>query len=141
MIALDSNIYASIIVRDEFYDKCLELVRTHVTTGIATVDLAFVEAANALWKSVSVLKRIPPDEAEPRVEALKRLLRKTSTIHTSEELLDEAVRVATQHDITVYDALYIALARKLDVRLASTDENLYQKLRDTTLKDTVLLIK
>jgi predicted nucleic acid-binding protein len=141
LIVFDSNIYASIIVRDRFCNKCQGLVRKHVSTGIATVDLAYVETASALWKSIAILDRIPADEAKLRVEALKRLLHVTSTIHASEEILEPSIRVAIQNRITVYDALYIALAETLNAKLATTDEELCQKLKDTPLRDITLLVR
>jgi len=48
MLVLDSSIYASIIVKDEFYEACKELVRQRS----ATLDLSFDESANVIWKHI-----------------------------------------------------------------------------------------
>ncbi len=141
MIVFDSSIYASIIVGDEFYEKCLRAFRTYLSKGIATLDLAYAEITNTLWKHILLLRRIPREEAKYRTKIIRQLLSKTSTIYTCEELLEETIEIAIHHNITIYDALYLSLAKKLNTKLVTTDKALYQKLKNTPMEGLISLIK
>jgi len=58
MYVVDSSIFASIVVKDEFYERARRFLTQHSGRELATIDIAFVEVANTLWKHVYVLKRI-----------------------------------------------------------------------------------
>ncbi|MBE9593074.1 MAG: type II toxin-antitoxin system VapC family toxin [Proteobacteria bacterium] len=130
MLVLDSSIYASIIVKDEFYEACKELVRQRS----ATLDLAFAESANVIWKHIYLLKRIPSKEVDMRAEMLVKLI-KYSKIYLSSDFLPEAAAIAVKCGITVYDSLFITLAKTLDVKFATTDEKLRKRLGKTKLRN------
>ncbi len=129
MLVLDSSIYASIIVKDEFYEACKELVRQRT----ATLDLSFAESANVIWKHIYQLKRIPSGEADMRAEMLVKLI-KYSKIYLSRDFLPESTVIAVKYGITVYDSLFITLAKTLDLKFATTDEKLRKRLGKTELK-------
>lgn len=130
MLVLDSSIYASIIVKDEFHEACKELVRQRS----ATLDLSFAESANVIWKHIYQLKRIPSEEADMRAEMLVKLI-KYSKIYPSSDFLPEATAIAVKYGITVYDSLFITLAKTLDVKFATTDEKLRKRLGKTELRN------
>lgn len=96
MIVADSSVFASVIVKDEFYDVCKRVV----TSKKGTVDLAYAETANVLWKHVKI-GRIPPGEVDRRVELLRKLIG-TSRVFRVEELMTDAVGLAVDSNITVY---------------------------------------
>jgi len=50
MLVIDSSVYASVIVKDKFYEKC----KKYVVVKKVTLDLAFAEAGNVLWKHVKM---------------------------------------------------------------------------------------
>jgi len=62
MYVVDSSIFASIIVKDGFYQRAKEFLSLSRKTDLITVDQAFIETANALWKHVYILRRIPMDK-------------------------------------------------------------------------------
>lgn len=128
MPVIDSSIFASVVVKDEFYSDC----KKYMTTRKATLDLAFAEAGNVIWKHVK-MGRIVAEDAANRTGLLRRLIN-TSKIFKAEEILEEAVKLAVDHDVTVYDALFITLAMKLEDRLVTTDRKLYDKLKETGLE-------
>lgn len=49
------------------------------------------------------------------------------TVHPSTEFLQEANRIAFQFKLTVYDALYLAVAKHLDCPLITADQKLMAK--------------
>ncbi len=134
MIVADSSIFASIIVKDEFYEAC----KKYVTSRKATVDLAYCEAANVLWKHVK-MGRIPAEEIAKRAELLRRLIG-TSKVFRAEELLIDAVNIAFRYDVTVYDSLFVSLAAKLNAKFVTTDAKLYERLKGTEFESIVELI-
>lgn len=135
MLVLDSSIYASIIVKDEFCEACKELVRQRS----ATLDLSFAESANVIWKHIYQLKRIPSEEADMRAGMLVKLI-KYSKIYPSSDFLPDATAIAVKYGITVYDSLFITLAKTLDVKLATTDEKLRKGVGKTELRNLFFLI-
>jgi predicted nucleic acid-binding protein len=90
---------------------------------LCTVDLALAEGLNAIWKHTSILKDLKPEEANPAVEDLTRIY-DGLTITTTRELTAEAVHVALTRNITIYDALYIAAAQKMNGTLYTADQKL-----------------
>ncbi len=48
-------------------------------------------------------------------------------VHDLEELLERAVEIAFENDLTVYDSVYVALAEIIDATLVTYDEELLGK--------------
>ncbi|MCD6244854.1 MAG: type II toxin-antitoxin system VapC family toxin [Candidatus Korarchaeota archaeon] len=134
MLVIDSSIFASVIVKDEFYEKCKE----YLSVDRATVDIAFAEAGNVLWKHVR-MGRIEKEEVERRTELLRALIR-ASRVYGSDELLPPSMKLAVNHGITIYDALFLSLALQLDTNLVTTDRKLYERL-SPDLRRRVILLK
>jgi len=123
VIVIDSSVFASVVVKDEFYDRC----RLYVARGDkATVDIAYAEVANVVWKHVK-MGRIPPGEAAYRVRLASKII-SSARVYRSVDLLEEAVEAAVRHGVAVYDALYLTLAVKLGAKLATTDRSLAERL-------------
>ncbi|MEM0023535.1 MAG: type II toxin-antitoxin system VapC family toxin [Thermofilaceae archaeon] len=127
LYVVDASVYASILVKDEFYERAVNFVREYAGR-LATLDLAVLEAANALWRHTCLLRRIPLDRYEALARYLKPLVYGSARLYASLDLLESAVRIASDFSITVYDALYVALAQKLGCKLASFDEELKKRL-------------
>lgn len=123
----DSSVFASIIVRDEFYGRALGFVRKF-QGRIATLDFAVVEVANALWKHAHLLKRIPEDAYAALKGAIKPLVYSAARVFRSDELLEDALDSAVRLEITVYDSLYVTLALREGCKLATFDDKLRGQL-------------
>jgi len=131
MPVIDSSVYASVIVKDEFYKKC----KKYVVVKKVTLDLAFAEAGNVLWKHVK-MGRIKADDAVKRAEVLEKLIN-TSKVYESKDFLVEAVELAVKYDVTVYDALFVALALRLNDKLVTIDRKLWEKLKGTDVSHLI----
>jgi predicted nucleic acid-binding protein len=57
-----------------------------------------------------------------------------------ENLIDIASNLAFSEKITFYDAVYVALAKKLQGTFITADEELLRQLGEETKKDAMLLI-
>jgi predicted nucleic acid-binding protein len=83
-------------------------------------DLFWAESGNILWNAVR-RGRCTRDDAEGRIAALKDLGLATVP---SEGLVEQAFKIATDFNRTVYDGIYVALAVESHTDLITADEKL-----------------
>lgn len=90
-------------------------------------DLFFIECTNVLWKHI---KRFgyPEEKACEDLAALRGLSLQS---FVTGELVADALMIAVAHDITAYDACYVALGQRLKIPLVTADERLARKMADT----------
>jgi predicted nucleic acid-binding protein len=88
--------------------------------GTISVDLVIKETVNAIWKRV-MRKEISLEEAKSMFEAMKEILNKAVIIENEMDYIDEAFEISIRQNITVYDSLYIALAKKKKLELLTAD--------------------
>jgi len=74
------------------------------------VDHVVKEVANAIWKHSTLHNRIDSDTALELYRVLKMLIRGVVVLEPQDRYLDEAMRIALETKVTVYDTLYIAQA-------------------------------
>lgn len=87
-----------------------------------TVDLAVKEVLNAIWKDYAVRKLIDDEVALALFRIMNRLLNVNVLLEPEEKYLEEAFKTALKMGITVYDALYIALAKNKQLPLLTLDK-------------------
>ena len=90
-------------------------------------SLLFVELANAL-RYVRGLTSMDV------VNALKALSILHLNVVDSMEVLDKAIEIAFNANVTVYDAVYVALARATNSKLVTYDNELLGKFKDIARK-------
>ena len=90
-------------------------------------DLFFIECANILWKKVR-RGEYGADDALSHLADLRALALSATP---SSELMERALEIACAHDVTAYDASYIALAEMRAVPFVTTDDRLADKLEGT----------
>ncbi|OGT41540.1 MAG: hypothetical protein A3F42_05850 [Gammaproteobacteria bacterium RIFCSPHIGHO2_12_FULL_37_34] len=100
-------------------------------------DLIFSEVGNILWKK----NRSKELTLEIATEILNDFKKLPIDIHESEPLLDAAWQIATTHQCTVYDSLYVALAKIEKCVLVTADQALHHALKTTPLARTLLWIE
>ena len=96
-------------------------------------DLIYPEAGNILWKKQR-LKELTHSEAEEITDDILSLPLK---IEASKSLLPFALDIAIPYGMTVYDALYLSLAKVYETTLMTADRKLVDALIKTDLKDSV----
>jgi predicted nucleic acid-binding protein len=87
-------------------------------------DLVFSEAGNTVWKKV---RRKELEETEGR-QLVKGLAQVAVETVATRSLLEDALAVALTADITVYDAMYLALAVRLDTEVITGDDRFADKI-------------
>jgi len=95
--------------------------------SIIVPDLLWIEVASLLWKAVRK-SRITKQEATMAIVELRE--RELTTIASTPGLLDAAMDIALACSTSVYDSIYVALARKTNTLLITADQRLANALGD-----------
>lgn len=83
-------------------------------------DLLYLEVASAVWKRVRRHQLTPSESAE----ILERLARVLLRVFPSRPLVADALKLSLELGLTVYDAVYVALARSERAVLITADEKI-----------------
>jgi predicted nucleic acid-binding protein len=101
---------------------------------LVALDLALAEVTNSIWKRHH---RSLASPAEVR-DMLNDFLAIPLRVEQSTPLLKPALEIATKYRRSVYDALFVALARHLGLRGVTSDEPLYNAVH-TDYPEIILL--
>lgn len=89
---------------------------------LIVLDLALVETTNAIWKQ--------QQRGQATVDEAKQLLHQLQAMQVrreaAEPLLGSALEIAMKFRLSVYDALFVALADQLKLLAVTADEPLYR---------------
>jgi predicted nucleic acid-binding protein len=92
-------------------------------------DLLFAEAGNAVWKKVR-RKELDPDEGRRLLEDLSQVAVEGVATRS---LLRDALALALSAGITVYDAMYLTLAVRLETEVITGDDRFADKIAEHPL--------
>ena len=95
------------------------------------------EVANAVWRKVR-LDQVDRGAAGQLLAAMSDM---PVRWHADETICADAIRLAIAHDRPVYDLMYLALARRLGVRVVTADQRLVNALAMTDLSGLVMGLK
>ena len=98
-------------IRNEIASKKIE---AHVP------DLIFIELTNVLRYS-----NLSENDVKLGIKAAMQI---GLVLHRFEELIYDAIKIAFENDITIYDALYVSLSNSLEAPLITYDEILLKKV-------------
>ncbi|AEM38423.1 PilT protein domain protein [Pyrolobus fumarii 1A] len=132
---VDASILARFILREEGWEKARDLL---ASSTAVTVDHALKEVLNAIWKAVR-RGLIGHREAREKARALTILVEKgVVTVEPEDSVLTDAFRLALETGITVYDALYVALALAKKATLATCDARQAEAARQVGVNTRLL---
>lgn len=129
LVVVDVSVAAKWCLPDTYethVTKALQLLADYNTQRVSFLvpELFWTELGNVLWKAVRK-KVFSPDQAEAAYFSMRDL--DIPTVETT-KLVPSALRIATRHNRTVYDSLYVALAREASTELITADERLANAL-------------
>lgn len=131
MRVIDSSTLIKYFTREDGWEKARKII----LEGVATLDLAIKEVANALWKKVlrGELKH------ETAIRILKDLVEeKPLPIINQNKYLIDAFEISAKYGITIYDALFIALSKERNQELVTSDTKQAKVAEELGLK-TILI--
>lgn len=122
LVVVDASVVAKWFFPEPSSDAARALLDT--SARFAAPDIVFAEVGNTIWKRVRtgelddvMATKMVSDIAAIAVHAVP-----------SHALLEDAMGVAVGAAMTVYDAMYVALAVRLSTQLLTADERLYRVL-------------
>ena len=134
-LVIDASVLIKFYVPEIHSDKAEELL-TRVEQGdvmLFAPDLIYSEVGNILWKKQR-LKELTRSEVEEITDAIISLPLK---IETSKLLLPLAMDIGMAYGITIYDALYLSMARIYEIKMMTADRKLADAMAKTDLKEYV----
>lgn len=134
MIVLDASVILKWMFGDEAGADRARLLRDRHISGedlVAVHDLCFYEMAN-------VLATKTPLHAKDAVEAFSLIYDFDLEVFSfGREEFVSGITLARQYGMTLYDAAYIALARRLQCQFVTADRKLFERAK--TLREVRLL--
>lgn len=117
---LDASVGIKLFIEEEFSDKVQRLFTRLAEDSRAEIhvpDLFYIECANILLKYTRRYKR-PLEDSLADIEDLSKLALETTS---TAELIEDALSLANEKNLTAYDACYAVLAQKLELPLVTAD--------------------
>lgn len=133
MIVIDASTLAKFILKEEGWEEVAEQLKA----GTLSLDLVVKEVANAVWKRFRQ-GAVSREEAKSMLNALKEIQERAIKIEEELTYLDGAAEIAFDRDVTIYDSLYIALAKEKGLKLLTADET-QASVATAENVDTILL--
>jgi predicted nucleic acid-binding protein len=134
-LVIDASVLIKFYVPEVLFDRAERLL-AKVEKGdieLSAPDLIYPEVGNILWKKQR-LKEITHSEVEEITDAILSFPLK---IEASKPLLPLALDIAIACGITVYDAIYVSLAKVYETAMMTADRKLVDALVKTKLKDAI----
>ena len=124
MIILDASVILKWFQQEEDSERALMFEKRHINGEevIGAPDLLLYEVTNVLRYG----KHITEHDAEQILDVLARMEIQIFSFSFFE--LNEVLLFAREYGITVYDGLYVILAKRLQCDFVTADNALYKKL-------------
>ena len=134
-VVIDASVLIKFFIPEILSEKAEELnVRAaEGDLGLLAPDLIFAEVGNIIWKKHR-MKELIRSEVEEIVEAIVSM---PIAVETSKALLPLAVDMGLAYGITVYDAVYVSLAKIHETILVTADRKLLETMGKTDFKKYV----
>jgi predicted nucleic acid-binding protein len=134
-LVIDASVLIKFYVPEILSDRAERLLASVEKKEIDLLapDLIYPEAGNILWKKQR-LKELTRPEVEQITDAILWLPFK---IEVSKSLLPVAVDIAIAYGMTVYDALYLSLAKVYETTMITADRKLVEALAKADLRDSI----
>lgn len=87
------------------------------------VDMLTIETTNVIGKYMKKYKLITREQAIGLYKQMVKLIREeVIMLEPGEKYLQEALKIAMDYDISIYDSLFLAQARNLKAELITSDK-------------------
>ncbi len=135
-LVIDASVLIKFYLPEILADRAERLL-AGVGQGEVTLnapDLIYPEIGNILWKKLR-LKELNRSEIEEIIETMCLL---SIRVEPSKPLLPLAVEMSMDYGITVYDAMYLSVAKVYEAALITADRRLVDRMGKTDFKKYVV---
>lgn len=137
MIVIDTSALSKFLLREENWEKVVPYLDP--SSEPHAVDMIIVEGTNAIWKYCEKYGLITKEQAFSLYRHMMRLVNeRVITIEPSKKYLEEALEIAMEYNITVYDGLFLAQVKSLKARLVTGDKRQERVAKEIGV-DTILI--
>jgi len=121
-LVVDSSVAIKWFVTEPYSDESRKILDGYKAGDINLLapDLINAEVGNIIWKKHRV-QDLSAEDAQVIVETFQNV---TIDFTSSAVLMDEAYRLAIDHERMVYDMMYVALSKQKKCRFITADERL-----------------
>ncbi len=120
MIVIDTSAFSKFLIKEENWKKVVFYLDPSLEPY--SVDLLLIEAANVIWKYTEKYRLIARQQAFGLYEQMMKLVNgEVLVIEPSSKYIKNALKIAIEHNISVYDALFLAQAMTLNAKLITSD--------------------
>jgi predicted nucleic acid-binding protein len=125
VIVVDASAVIAFFLREEGWEALVPYMKQTMS-----VDHVIKEFYNAVWKATYLMKTLDRESAHNVIKLFNTYLKKNVVLVPEAKHIDEALNIALEKGVPIYDALYIALAISEKAPLLTLDE----KQRSTALE-------
>ena len=116
---IDASVAVKLVTLEEHSDQADALVRSVPALYAPAHFLA--EASNVLWAKVAIRRTLAPELLVARLKFLAQLAIETTPLSM---LVVQAGTIAMELNVSVFDAVYLALVERINAPLVSDDRKL-----------------
>lgn len=136
---IDASVLIKLFLREENSADVQFIIGRYLeddsSSLLAVPDLTYIECANILWQKSRKGAYTFPVAREALAQLRLLALPTTPTM----ELMERALEIFHAHDVSAYDACYVALAEKLHAPLLTADAKLAERM--TASPHRVMLVR
>ena len=137
MIVIDSSAFSKFLLREENWEKVIPYLDPSLEPH--AVDMLIIETTNVIWKYMRKYKLITREQALGLYEQMTKLVREEVIIlEPSEKYLQEALKIAVDYDISIYDSLFLTQAKNLRAELITSDKRQEEVAREIGIEATYI---
>jgi len=124
VIVVDASALAAFLLKEPGWRRLAKYL-----VNAVSVDHVVKEVANAIWKAYALRSMVGEADALRLYQLLSSMVGVNIVVEPEERYVENALRIAMEHKVTVYDALYLALAREKNLPLLTLDKRQAQVAR------------
>ncbi|BAJ50721.1 conserved hypothetical protein [Candidatus Caldarchaeum subterraneum] len=117
MIAIDASALACFLLKEEGWREVGEALKE----GALSPDLVLKEVSNAILKRFR-RGEMSKEEVDAALQALSALTGRALKVEEETKYVEEAIKVAMDRGLTVFDAVYIVFSKGKNLRLMTADD-------------------
>ncbi len=137
MIVIDSSTFSKFLMKEENWEKVIPYLDPRLEPH--AMDMLIIETTNVIWKYMRKYKLITREQALGLYEQMRKLIEEEVIIlEPSEKYLQEALKIAVDYDLSIYDSLFLTQARNLRAELITSDKRQEEVAREIGIEATYI---